>query len=125
MSESNNQNRSLPLWRRIPLYLQILIALILAVGLGILLGAGNPNPANAALINNLAIPAELILKALRALATPLILVAVLHTFLTTNIPGTAGRRLTFLLLTNTTVAILVGLLVANVMRPGTWGSTLR
>lgn len=121
MSESNNQNRSLPLWRRIPLYLQILIALILAVGLGILLGAGNPNPANAALINNLAIPAELILKALRALATPLILVAVLHTFLTTNIPGTAGRRLTFLLLTNTTVAILVGLLVANVMRPGTWG----
>ncbi len=62
------------------------------------------------------------LKALRALATPLILVAVLHTFMTTNIPGTVGRRLAVLLLTNTTVAILLGLLVANVLRPGSWGS---
>lgn len=121
MNEPESQNRSSPIWQRIPLYLQILIALILAIGVGILLGAGNPNAANANFINNLAIPAELVLKALRALATPLILVAVLHTFLTTNIPGTAGRRLAVLLLTNTTVAILVGLLVANVMRPGTWG----
>ncbi len=121
MNEPKSQNHSSPIWQRIPLYLQILVALILAIGVGILLGAGNPNAANANFINNLAIPAELVLKALRALATPLILVAVLHTFLTTNIPGTAGRRLAVLLLTNTTVAILVGLLVANVMRPGTWG----
>ena len=41
--------------------------------------------------------------------------------MTTNIPGTAGRRLAVLLFTNTTVAILIGLLVANVLRPGTWG----
>ncbi|MCV3217487.1 dicarboxylate/amino acid:cation symporter [Plectonema radiosum NIES-515] len=108
-------------WQRIPLTLQIIIALVLATGLGIALGAGNPDAANKDLINNLAIPAELVLKALRALATPLILVAVLHTFMTTNIPGTAGRKLAVLLLTNTTVAILIGLLVANVLRPGTWG----
>lgn len=110
-----------PWWQRIPLTLQIVIALVLAVCLGVALGAGNPNAANKDLIGNLAIPAELILKALRALATPLILVAVLHTFMTTDIPGTAGRKLAVLLLTNTTVAILVGLLVANVLRPGTWG----
>jgi len=110
-----------PWWQRIPLTLQIIIALVLAIGLGIAFGAGNPNAANKDLINNLAIPAELVLKALRALATPLILVAVLHTFMTTNIPGTAGRKLAVLLLTNTTVAILIGLLVANVLRPGTWG----
>lgn len=110
-----------PWWQRIPLTLQIVIALVLAVCLGVALGAGNPNAANKDLISNLAIPAELILKALRALATPLILVAVLHTFMTTDIPGTAGRKLAVLLLTNTTVAILVGLLVANVLRPGTWG----
>lgn len=109
-------------WQRIPLTLQIVIALVLAVALGIALGAGNPSPTNAAFIKNLAIPAEMVLKALRALATPLILVAVLHTFMTTNIPGTAGRRLAALLFTNTTVAILVGLLVANVLRPGTWGN---
>jgi Na+/H+-dicarboxylate symporter len=120
-SITSHSSKPRPWWQRIPLTLQIIIALVLAIGLGIAFGAGNPNAANKDLINNLAIPAELVLKALRALATPLILVAVLHTFMTTNIPGTAGRKLAVLLLTNTTVAILVGLLVANVLRPGTWG----
>ncbi|BAZ68697.1 sodium:dicarboxylate symporter [Fischerella sp. NIES-4106] len=115
------EKKGRPWWQKIPLTLQIIIALILAIAVGFLLGAGNPSPANEALIKNLAIPAELILKALRALAPPLILVAVLHTFMTANIPGTAGRRLAVLLLTNTTVAIFIGLLVANLLRPGTWG----
>ena len=44
----------------------------------------------------------------------------LQAFLTTNIPGRSGRRLAILLVTNTTAAILVGLFVANVLRPGTW-----
>ncbi|WP_071190176.1 dicarboxylate/amino acid:cation symporter [Trichormus sp. NMC-1] len=126
MSETKNTNspatENRPWWQQIPLTLQIIMALVLAVILGISLGAGNPNPSNAIFITNLAIPAELILKALRALATPLILVAVLHTFMTTNIPSKAGRRLAVILVTNTSVAILVGLLVANVLRPGTWGS---
>ena len=90
--------------------------------MGVALGAGNPSPANKSFIETLAIPAELVLKALRTLATPLILMAVLHTFMTTNIPGTAGRRLAVLLFTNTTVAIVIGLFVANVLRPGTWGN---
>ncbi|HEY9849336.1 MAG TPA: dicarboxylate/amino acid:cation symporter [Leptolyngbyaceae cyanobacterium] len=119
MTEATSQDR--PLWLRIPLYLQIAIALALAVLTGILLGAGNPNPANITLIKNLAIPCDLILKILRALATPLILLAVLHTFLTASIPGTAGRRLFTLLIANTTVAILIGLLVANILQPGKWG----
>ncbi|AFZ22858.1 Na+/H+ dicarboxylate symporter [Cylindrospermum stagnale PCC 7417] len=123
-TESNNspETKASPWWQRIPLTLQIIIALVFAISVGLALGAGNPSPSNATLITNLAIPSELVLKALRALATPLILVAVLHTFMTTNIPGTAGRRLAGLLLTNTTVAIVVGLLVANVLRPGTWGN---
>lgn len=121
-SIDNLEAKPRPWWKRIPLTLQIVIALILAVILGVALGAGNPSAANKNFIETLAIPAELILKALRALATPLILMAVLHTFLTTNIPGTAGRRLAVLLFTNTTVAIVIGLFVANVLRPGTWGS---
>jgi Na+/H+-dicarboxylate symporter len=107
--------------RHIPLYLQIAIALVLAVGLGVLLGAGQPNPNNIALINNLVIPCTLVLKALRALATPLILLAVIHSFLTANIPGRAGRRVAVLLLTNTLAAIVIGLGVANIFQPGKWG----
>ncbi|SRR5579883_1042559 len=120
MNETKTENTNRPLWRRIPLALQIVIALILAVALGIALGAGHPNPTNKAFIENLAVPSELVLKALRALATPLIFVAVLHTLMTTHIPGKVGRRLAVLLFTNTTVAILIGLFVANTLRPGTW-----
>ena len=119
MNHSETKDR--PFWQRIPLYLQIVIALIFAVGLGMLLGAGQPNPNNIPLIKHLAIPCDLILKALRALATPLILLAVLHSFLTAEIPGKAGRRLPFLLLTNTLMAIIIGLLVANILQPGKWG----
>ena len=106
--------------KTIPLYLQILVALVLAVLLGTILGAGNPSPQNAEIAKDLALPCNLVLKALRALATPLILLAVLHAFLTTDIPGRSGRRLALLLVTNTTAAILIGLFVANVLRPGTW-----
>lgn len=120
MSHSESKDR--PLWKRIPLYLQIVIALILAVGLGILLGAGKPRPENVEAVKDLAIICNLVLKALKTLATPLILLAVLHSFLTATIPGTAGRRLAVLLFTNTTVAIFIGLLVANVLQPGKWGS---
>jgi Na+/H+-dicarboxylate symporter len=106
-------------WKHIPLALQIAIAIILAVIIGTLLSSQATN--NADYINHLAIPCNLILKALRALATPLIMLAVLHAFLTADIPGRSGRRLTVLLLTNTTVAIFIGLLVANVLQPGSWG----
>ncbi|AFZ02406.1 dicarboxylate/amino acid:cation symporter [Calothrix sp. PCC 6303] len=119
MNEPEHTKR--PIWMRIPLTLQILIALILAIAFGIFLGGGNPTESNKVLIDNLAIPADLILKALRALAPPLILVAVLHTFMTAEIPGRAGRKLGILLITNTTVAIFIGLLVANILRPGRWG----
>lgn len=121
MSVSESKTRPIPLWQRIPLYLQILIALILGVGLGVLLGAGQPSPRAAEFSKDLAIPCSLVLKALRTLATPLILLAVLNSFLTTDIPEKAGRRLTVLLLTNTVAAIVIGLLVANILRPGTWG----
>lgn len=109
-------------WQRIPLYLQIAIALVLAVAIGILFGAGNPDPNQINFIDNLAVPCDLVLRVLRTLATPLIFLAVLHTFLTVNIPDTAARRLIGLILTNTNVAILVGLLVANTFKPGRWGA---
>ena len=121
MTQNQSKTRPLPIWQRIPLYLQILIALFLGVGLGVLLGAGQPSPRAAEFSKDLAIPCSLVLKALRTLATPLILLAVMNAFLTTDIPERAGRRLALLLLSNTLVAIVIGLVVANVLRPGTWG----
>jgi Na+/H+-dicarboxylate symporter len=108
---------------KIPLYLQIVAALIVAVIVGVFLGAGNPIW-DKEVIEHLALPCTLILKALRTLATPLIFLAILHTFLTAEIPSRSGRKLSLLLITNTLVAIAIGLLVANVLRPGAAGQAL-
>ncbi len=108
---------------KIPLYLQIIAALIVAVIVGVILGAGTPI-LDKDIIEHLALPSTLILKALRTLATPLIFLAILHTFLTAEIPSNSARKLSILLITNTVVAIAIGLLVANVLRPGGTGQAL-
>ena len=66
------------------------------------------------------IPSQVILQLLGALAPPLILIAVTHVLMTTQISGKTAGRLALLLLLNTTVAILIGLSVANLVKPGTW-----
>jgi Na+/H+-dicarboxylate symporter len=108
---------------KIPLYLQIIIALMIAVIVGVVLGAGQPIWSKE-VIEHLALPCTLILKALRTLATPLIFLAILHTFMTAEIPSKSGRKLSILLITNTLVAIAIGLVVANVLRPGAMGQAL-
>jgi Na+/H+-dicarboxylate symporter len=102
---------------KLPLYLQIVAALVVATIVGILLDPSHLN-LNRETIEHLALPCTLILKALRTLATPLIFLAIVHTFLTADIPGKSGRKLFGLLMGNTTVAIIIGLLVANVLQPG-------
>jgi Na+/H+-dicarboxylate symporter len=106
--------------KKIPLYLQIVIALIIATIVGVALGAGKPI-IDKELIEHLAFPCTMILKALRTLATPLIFLAVIHTFLTADIPSRSGRKLSLLLITNTMVAIVIGLAVANILQPGRGG----
>jgi Na+/H+-dicarboxylate symporter len=98
------------LYARIPLYVKILIALAFGVLVGLLL------PERFA--KNLNAPALLILRLLGATAPPLILVAVTRALVTANVHGRLAGRMFFLLVMNTLVAIFIGLLVANVIRPG-------
>lgn len=98
-------------WNHLPLYLRILTALAAGVVTGLALGK------RAAVFE---LPAKIVLQLLGALAPPLILIAVTHVLMTTAISGKAARRLAGLLILNTLVAILIGLGVANVIRPGTW-----
>jgi Na+/H+-dicarboxylate symporter len=100
-------------WNAIPLYFRILIALIAGLLTGIVLG-------ERAMIFHL--PSSVILQLLGALAPPLILVAVAHVMLTAEIPRQKAIRLIGLLILNTCVAVVIGLLVANTVRPGTWSS---
>lgn len=103
-------------WNAIPLYLRILIGVALGIVTGLRMGE------QAHIFD---IPSKLILQLLGALAPPLILVAVIHVLMTTEIPGKTAGRLVGLLLLNTTVAIIIGMLVANTVRPGTWAKLER
>jgi Na+/H+-dicarboxylate symporter len=98
-------------WRAIPLYLRIIGALLIGAALGVVLGER---------AEFLGIPAQVILQLLGALAPPLILVAVTHALMTSQLDRSVAGRLIRLLLLNTLVAICIGLLVANVVRPGRW-----
>src|SRR4029079_18708008 len=60
---------------------------------------------------------------LGAIAPPLILIAVMKALITADVPPRMAGKMFFLLALNTIVAILVGLLVANVLQPGAHGTT--
>jgi DAACS family dicarboxylate/amino acid:cation (Na+ or H+) symporter len=97
-----------------PLYLQIAIALPLGLAAGLLLPASwGPH---------LDLPARMVLRLLGAIAPPLILVAVMRALIGANVRSRLAGRMFFLLTLNTMVAITVGLVVANVIRPGSRAS---
>jgi Na+/H+-dicarboxylate symporter len=96
-------------WTSTPLYLRIIGALVLGVLVGLLFGKEAAG---------LATPAKLILRLLGAIAPPLILFAIVRAFLHAQVARASARKLAGLLLLNTTVAILIGMAVANVIRPG-------
>ena len=98
-------------WNALPLYLRIVVAMGVGLVTGLAMGEH-------ALIFE--IPSMVILQLLGALAPPLILVAVTHVLMTTEIKGKTLGRLAYLLILNTTVAIAIGLTVANVVQPGKW-----
>lgn len=98
-------------WRGLPLYVRILAAVALGVVTGLLLGDGAAS---------LAIPAKLVLRVLGALAPPLILFAIVQAVINAPVSWRQSLRLTTLLAVNTIVAIVIGLAVANVLRPGEW-----
>src|SRR5258706_15075784 len=101
----------LGLYNRTPLYVRILIALALGALVGKWMGPG------AARFKPFS---DIVLQLLKLLATPLIFVAVVHALLKAHGTGKTAARLAWLLMSNTVVAILVGLLVANTLRPGPW-----
>ncbi len=98
-------------WHRTPLYFRIIGAMILGVVVGVIAGPR-------ALV--LAVPAKFVLQLLGALAPALILAAIIRALMTAQFEKGTAARIIRLLLLNTLVAISIGLLVANVLRPGHW-----
>ncbi len=93
----------------LPLYVRILIGVALGTVVGVVWKA------KAAPLGEIGM---LVITLLKTLATPLILFAVLDAFMRTRIPAKQGAKLVAISLVNATVAIVIGLSVANLVRGG-------
>lgn len=102
--------------RRVPLYAQVLIGVLTGVTLGAVF-RGEPwlfGLSNA----DLGPLGMLVIRLLKALATPLIFVAILDAFLKTNVSAKSGLRLGLVCLFNVSVAMVIGLTLMDFIRPG-------
>ncbi len=101
---------------RIPLYVQVLIA----VALGAAFGVGFKNgPILGTLTNeDLGTLGMLVIRLLKTLAAPLILFAILDAFVKTSVNGRDGLRLVAVCTGNLMVAFVIGLTIMNVFQPG-------
>lgn len=109
--------------RRVPLWMRVIIGFVVGAILGVAFGSdpwlfGWSN-------DDLGPLGMLVIRLLKALATPLILVAILDSFLRTAISGRSGLRLLATCAMNVTVAMIIGLLLLNAWKPGeTWAGRL-
>lgn len=93
----------------IPLYVWVIAAAILAVPVGLVWGEG---------ASKLDILPTLIIRLIKALATPLVVLAILSAIVTNEIHGRQGARMMLYYLVNTIVAITIGLALSNLLKPG-------
>jgi Na+/H+-dicarboxylate symporter len=93
----------------LPLYVWVIVAVMLAIPVGMFWGDG------AAILE---IMPKLILRALTALAAPLVVLAILSAIVTNEVRGRVGALMMVFYLINTLVAMLIGLTLSNVIRPG-------
>jgi DAACS family dicarboxylate/amino acid:cation (Na+ or H+) symporter len=102
--------------RRFPFYLQILLAMAAGAGIGLLAG---PRAAPLGEVG------KVIITLIKALAAPLLFFAILDAFLRTTIQGRAAARMVAISLTNAALALVIGLTLSNVLRPGEASPALR
>ncbi|HSF70205.1 MAG TPA: dicarboxylate/amino acid:cation symporter [Nitrospira sp.] len=100
----------------VPLYSQVVIAVILGTIVGAVFGQ---DPYLGGLHNEwLGRLGMYVILVLKTLAIPLIFFAVLDAFLTTVLPLRQGTRLILICLINVSVAMAIGLTIMNVWQPG-------
>jgi DAACS family dicarboxylate/amino acid:cation (Na+ or H+) symporter len=111
----------------LPLYVWVVIAVALAIPVGLGLGVdadaakGLPPWALGALgglVGALELVPDLIIRALKALAAPLVILAILTAIVTNDIRGRQGARMMLYYLVNTLLAMAFGLVLTNLIRPG-------
>lgn len=93
----------------VPLYVWVVAAALIAVPVGWFWGEG---------ASSLEIMPALIMRALTAIAAPLVVLAILHAIVTNEIHGRHGLMMMGFYLVNTLVAMVIGLGLTNLIKPG-------
>ncbi len=124
-ASSGKPGGPLGFWFGMPLFVRIFLGLFAGIAVGLIVGPFW-NHADyrlsprwvLALIRFCTEVSRLTLRMLTAIAPAMILLAVSKSLIATKIQGRMMMRLLYLLVLNTVVAMFIGLLVANVLRPG-------
>lgn len=96
--------------RKIPLSAQIVIAMALGLGAGVVLGP------KAAPLGDLG---KLVIQLVKAAAAPLLFLVILNSILRTEIGARDAGRMALVAMFNASLALLLGLTISNVFKPGT------
>jgi DAACS family dicarboxylate/amino acid:cation (Na+ or H+) symporter len=111
----------------VPLYVWVVIAVVLAIPAGLWLASDAkglealPRPLVkllSGLVVGMSLAPELIIRALKALAAPLVVLAILSAIVTNDVRGKQGARMMMYYLINTLFAMVVGLALTNALEPG-------
>jgi len=95
--------------QRFPLYLQIIAALVLGLLVGPLLGK------QAAPLGELG---KLVVQLIKGVATPLLFFAIVNAVLRAEVQARGALRMLVAAILNASVALFIGLVISNVLRPG-------
>jgi DAACS family dicarboxylate/amino acid:cation (Na+ or H+) symporter len=95
--------------RRLPLSLQITIGMAVGLALGPLLGA------RAAPLGELG---KLVIQLIKAVATPLLFLAIVDAILKTEVRGRQGAAMLGFAALSSSIALAIGLVISNVFHPG-------
>jgi DAACS family dicarboxylate/amino acid:cation (Na+ or H+) symporter len=93
----------------LPLYVWVVLAVLLAIPVGLFWGED---------ATRLELLPILILRALTALAAPLVVLAILSAIVINEVKGRLGAMMMAFYLLNTLVAMLIGLTLTNLIKPG-------
>jgi Na+/H+-dicarboxylate symporter len=93
----------------LPLYVWVIAAVLIAVPVGLAWGEG---------ATRLELLPKVILRALTALAAPLVVLAILSAIVTNEVKGRQGAFMMVFYLINTIAAMTIGLALTNLIRPG-------
>ena len=113
--------------RRLSMAVQVVLAVVIAVPVGLLLGVDGSHAEGMSkglrgalgfLIAVLGMTPKIVLKALTAVGAPLVLLAIITAITTNDIPARKGLRMMLWYGLNTLLAITVGLTLSLLIKPG-------